>query len=117
MIVGLQCLGSYEMIRNIFRWLALVLLAYVGAAFFGKPNWQDVLRGTLIPTLQFDVISSRCWSPSLGTTLSAYLYSWQSNVEVEEAIAKRDVSVGVTSEELQSSKRARVTGRPSVTSQ
>src|SRR3954471_21104575 len=32
MILALQIWGSYKLIRNIFRWLALVLLAYVGAA-------------------------------------------------------------------------------------
>jgi Mn2+/Fe2+ NRAMP family transporter len=110
MIVGLQCLGSYETIRNIFRWLALVLLAYVGAAILARPNWQDVLRGTLIPTLQFDRDFLSMLVALVGTTLSAYLYSWQSNVEVEEAIAKRDMSVGVTSEELQSSKRDILSG-------
>ena len=30
-IFALQVWGSYELIRNVFRWLALSLLAYVGA--------------------------------------------------------------------------------------
>jgi Mn2+/Fe2+ NRAMP family transporter len=33
-IFALQVWGSYELIRNIFRWLALTLLAYVGSAIF-----------------------------------------------------------------------------------
>jgi Mn2+/Fe2+ NRAMP family transporter len=83
----LQILGSYTMIKNIFRWLALVLLAYVGAAFLAKPDLRMVLRFTFIPHLRFDVHSISMLVAVIGTTLSAYLYSWQSNEEVEEEVA------------------------------
>src|SRR4051812_21592736 len=37
-IVALQIWGSYQLIRNIFRWLALVLFAYIGSALLAKPD-------------------------------------------------------------------------------
>jgi NRAMP (natural resistance-associated macrophage protein)-like metal ion transporter len=85
----LQILGSYTLIRNIFRWLALVLLTYVGAALLSKPDLIDVLKGTFIPSLRFDTHSLSMLVAIIGTTLSAYIYSWQSNEEVEE-----DISLG-----------------------
>jgi NRAMP (natural resistance-associated macrophage protein)-like metal ion transporter len=85
----LQILGSYTLIRNIFRWLALVLLAYVGAAFLAKPDWGTVLKETFIPHLHFNTHTLSMLVAIVGTTLSAYLYSWQSNEEVEE-----DISLG-----------------------
>jgi len=45
-VVALQIYGSYVLIRNVFRWLALVLLAYVGAAVFAQPNLMETVRGT-----------------------------------------------------------------------
>jgi len=45
-IVVLQIWGSYRLIANIFKWLALALLAYVGAALFARPDPGEVLRGT-----------------------------------------------------------------------
>src|SRR3954467_8051795 len=45
-ILALQVWGSYELIRNVFRWLALALLAYVGSAILAKPDAGEVLRGT-----------------------------------------------------------------------
>ncbi len=48
-ILALQIFGSYAVIRDVFRWLALFLLAYVAAALFVRPHWEEVLRGTLIP--------------------------------------------------------------------
>ena len=86
-IFALQVWGSYELIRNIFRWLALTLLAYVGAAIVAKPDLGEVIRGTLIPTIRFDAQFLSLLVAVIGTTLSAYLYTWQSNQEVEEEIA------------------------------
>lgn len=86
-ILVLQIWGSYTLIRDIFRWLALVLLAYVGAAFLAKPNWGPVLRGTFIPHIHFTKDFLSLLVAVIGTTMSAYLYTWQSNEEVEEKIA------------------------------
>lgn len=86
-IFALQIWGSYELIRNIFRWLALTLLAYAGSAIIAKPDLLEVIKGTLIPTIRFDQKFLSLLVAVIGTTLSAYLYTWQSNQEVEEEIA------------------------------
>lgn len=87
-ILAVQIWGSYIFIRNIFRWLALTLLAYIGSAFLANPELLPVLRGTLIPRIQFNREFLSLLVAVIGTTLSAYLYTWQSNEEVEEEIAK-----------------------------
>ncbi|WP_394824221.1 NRAMP family divalent metal transporter [Pendulispora albinea] len=87
-ILCLQIWGSYQLIRNVFRWLALSLLAYVGAAFLAKPDLGEVVRGTLVPSIRFDREFLSLLVAVIGTTLSAYLYTWQSNEEVEEKIAE-----------------------------
>ena len=113
-ILVLQIWGSYELIRNIFRWLALTLLAYVGAAILAKPDLREVLRGTLIPTLRFDAQFLSLLVAVIGTTLSAYLYTWQSNAEVEEEISmgRRRLSQrkGATRRELKETRLDVVSG-------
>jgi NRAMP (natural resistance-associated macrophage protein)-like metal ion transporter len=108
-ILALQIWGSYSLIRTIFRWLALVLLAYVGSGILAKPELGEVLRGTLIPTIQFSAEFLAMLVAVIGTTLSAYLYTWQSNVEVEEEIqrgrTRLDQRKGATDEELRHSRR------------
>jgi Mn2+/Fe2+ NRAMP family transporter len=108
-ILALQIWGSYVLIRNIFRWLALALLAYVGSAFLAKPDLGPVLRGTFLPTIQFNKEFLAMLVAVVGTTLSAYLYTWQSNEEVEEKIAlgQRRVEdrAGATPRELKRSRR------------
>ncbi len=84
----LQLLGSYTLIRNIFRWLALALFAYVGSGVLATPDPWQVLRGTLVPHIELSKDFLSILVAVVGTTLSAYLYTWQSNVEVEEKIAE-----------------------------
>lgn len=89
----LQVMGSYTLIRRIFRWLALSLLAYAGAAVLSKPDLAAVLKGTLVPSVEFNKEFLSIIVAIIGTTLSAYLYTWQSNEEVEEKIAAGKTSV------------------------
>jgi Mn2+/Fe2+ NRAMP family transporter len=107
-VLTLQVWGSYELIRKIFRWLALVLLAYVPAAFMADPDWKEALLGTLVPTIHFDERFLSLLVAVIGTTLSAYLYTWQSNEEVEEEIASGRRTLrerrGATGEELRQSR-------------
>ncbi|MER8799067.1 Nramp family divalent metal transporter [Mesorhizobium sp. M0018] len=109
LIFALQVFGSYTLIRNIFRWLALALLAYVGAAILAKPDAAAVLRGTLLPRIEFNREFLSILVAIIGTTLSAYLYTWQSNEEVEEEIAQGRTTLsqrkGATESELRRSRR------------
>lgn len=108
-ILGLQIWGSYTLIRNVFRWLALALLAYIGSAILAKPELLPTLRGTFIPHIHFTKEFLAMLVAVIGTTLSAYLYTWQSNTDVEEDISmgRRRLTdrVGTTKEELRHSAR------------
>jgi NRAMP (natural resistance-associated macrophage protein)-like metal ion transporter len=108
-ILALQIWGSYTLIRNIFRWLALSLMAYVGAAFLARPELVPVLKGTFLPSFSFNKEFLSLLVAVIGTTLSAYLYTWQSNEEVEEKIARGRTRLserkGASEEELEHSRR------------
>ena len=86
-IVALQVFGSYRLIEKVFKWLALALLAYIGAALFARPDVAKVLAGTLIPTIQLDPKYIGILVALLGTTISPYLFFWQASQEVEEEIS------------------------------
>src|SRR3954454_5712360 len=67
-----------------------------------------VVRGSLVPTIQFSREFLSILVAIIGTTLSAYLYTWQSNVEVEEEIAQGRTKLsqrqGASEDELRSSR-------------
>jgi NRAMP (natural resistance-associated macrophage protein)-like metal ion transporter len=106
-VLVLQIWGSYRLIQNVFRVLAMSLLAYVFSAFRSHPDWGQVARGTFIPSIGFDRNTLSILVALIGTTLSAYLYSWQANQEVEEKEAEGKHSLrqrrGASDEELQTS--------------
>jgi NRAMP (natural resistance-associated macrophage protein)-like metal ion transporter len=85
-ILGLQIWGSYRLIAHTFKWLTLALFAYVGSAFPAQPDWSQVLAATLVPTIQFDTKFLTTLVAILGTTISPYLFFWQSSQEVEEEV-------------------------------
>jgi NRAMP (natural resistance-associated macrophage protein)-like metal ion transporter len=77
----------YELIATILKWLVLSLFAYVATAFLIHPNWSEVAKATFMPTLPK---GGQIWEAIvavLGTTISPYLFFWQSSQEVEEAKA------------------------------
>jgi len=86
-ILVVQIWGSYRLIAKTFKWLTLALLAYVLSAFFAKPDWTEILKGTVLPTLQFDRAFLVILVGILGTTITPYLFFWQADQEVEEEIS------------------------------
>jgi Mn2+/Fe2+ NRAMP family transporter len=70
------------------KWLALVLLSYVLAAMFVDMNWGEALKATFIPSMAWDKDSILLITAVLGTTISPYLFFWQTSQEVEEEILK-----------------------------
>jgi Mn2+/Fe2+ NRAMP family transporter len=113
-IYAIQYFGSYTTIRAVFRWLALILFAYVVAAVIARPNVNEVLYNTFIPHVRFDAEFLGIVVACIGTSLSAYVYTWQSNQEVEEEIAIGRVRLwqrkGATRRELMRTRRDVLTG-------
>src|SRR6202165_5289845 len=103
-ILGLQIWGSYKLIASVFKWLCIALFAYIGAGILARPDPGEVLRATVIPTIQFDAGFATTLVAILGTTISPYLFFWQASSEVEEEIQLGRHShwsrVGATDREL-----------------
>lgn len=83
-ILALQIWGSYKIVASVFKWLALSLLAYIGASVFAHPDLGAVLRGTFVPAIRFDATYLATLVAILGTTISPYMFFWQATQEVEE---------------------------------
>jgi NRAMP (natural resistance-associated macrophage protein)-like metal ion transporter len=100
-LVGLFGLGitaatiffPYQRIANILKWLALVLLAYIAAAFMAGGSWAGVLRDTFVPSLPKGKDAWGMLVAILGTTISPYLFYWQASEETEEEKTKGRMSV------------------------
>lgn len=83
----------YYQIAMILKWLALCLFAYVITAFIVGPDWKTVLHDTFVPSWPKGHDAWQNLVAILGTTISPYLFYWQSSQEVEheKAMGRRMV--------------------------
>jgi len=70
-----------------------VLLAYVLSAILANLDWSEVLRHAFIPTFSFNKDHLLIVVAILGTTISPYLFFWQTSQEVEEQISQGKTSI------------------------
>jgi len=84
LILVLLIWTSYQWIARIFKWITLVLFAYVLASFFANVDWWQALKVTLVPHLEWSRGFLAVLVGILGTTISPYLFFWQAAEEVEE---------------------------------
>ncbi|HUY53131.1 MAG TPA: divalent metal cation transporter [Candidatus Dormibacteraeota bacterium] len=86
-ILLLQIITPYVRYAKYLKWLALILFVYIASAILAHPNWNIIIRHGIIPhiTLGRDQILIIC--AILGTTITPYLFFWQTSQEIDEEIA------------------------------
>jgi NRAMP (natural resistance-associated macrophage protein)-like metal ion transporter len=113
LIVSFLFWSSYRQIARLFKWITLVLLAYVATAFFAHVDWRAAAVATVFPRLSWSRDFLSVLVGILGTTISPYLFFWQAAQEVEEEralgrnLAQRK---GATDDELRRARIDIVTG-------
>ena len=114
LLIVLQIWGSYRLISNVFRLLTLALFAYIASVFFAHPDGWAVLRSTFLPGIQWNNVFFAMLVAILGTTISPYLFFWQSDQEVEEKISRGEISLeqrkGTTKRALRSARSDTIVG-------
>jgi NRAMP (natural resistance-associated macrophage protein)-like metal ion transporter len=85
-----QVFFDYRRYVSILKWLTLVLFAYVVALGVVKVPWGEALRGLTIPTIEWDGQFLTTLVAILGTTISPYLFIWQSSQEAEDQRIDKD---------------------------
>ncbi len=83
-VLALEIFIGYHTYAKFLKFLALSLILYVVVALMVTSNWLAVLKATFIPQLEW---SSAYWYVIVaifGTTISPYMFFWQTAEEVEE---------------------------------
>lgn len=103
LIIGLMVYFPYKFIASHLKWLTFALFAYIASAILANLDWGKVLYGTFVPTIKFNKETIALIVAILGTTISPYLFFWQTSEEVEEVKEREKVThkkVIVTKHEL-----------------
>ncbi|MFA6177693.1 MAG: divalent metal cation transporter [Candidatus Paceibacterota bacterium] len=91
LIILLEVLIPYRTYIRILKWLAMTLFAYFITAFLIAVPWGEVLKATLLPQIQFNKSFLYIIVGIFGTTISPYLFFWQTSNVVEDSIAKHKI--------------------------
>lgn len=82
----LQIFTSYKRYAKYLKYLALVLIMYIFSALSTRLDFSKLLEYSLIPSITFSKEQIFLITGVLGTTISPYLFFWQTSQEVEEEI-------------------------------
>ncbi len=91
--LGLQIFTPYAKYARYLKWLAMILIAYIFSAILAHLNWSDVLRHGFIPSITWSQNQLLLICAILGTTISPYLFFWQTSQEVEDQIMKGSTTI------------------------
>ena len=89
----LQIFTTYARYAKILKYLTIALFSYVFTAFAVNMNWSTAFAHTVIPSLTFSKNQIFLLCAILGTTISPYLFFWQTSQEVEEKILKGEDTI------------------------
>ncbi|MEO8065301.1 MAG: divalent metal cation transporter [Candidatus Doudnabacteria bacterium] len=89
----LQIFTAYKSYARVLKWLALTLLSYVLSGLIVRIDWADALKHLIVPTIIFNKQSLILLIAVLGTTISPYLFFWQTSQEVEEQIMEGKTTI------------------------
>ena len=83
LILFLEIFIPYHRYAKILRWLCLSLVAYVAVLFVVQVPWGEVSLNAVVPHLLWAKADIALLIAMAGTTISPYLFFWQSAEEVE----------------------------------
>ena len=74
----------YAKIAFYLKWFCLSLLCYIIVPFLTEQQWAKIIKATFMPHLIWNHNYILIIIGILGTTISPYLFFWQTSIEVEE---------------------------------
>ncbi len=79
----------YQKLAAVMKWLCLTLLLYIIVPFLIKLDWYLILKNTFVPTIHFNKDFIGILVAILGTTISPYLFFWQTSMEAESMLQNK----------------------------
>ncbi len=91
-ILVAQIFIPYTKYVRVLKYLTLSLFAYVITAVIVGGNISQIFFNTIIPHFEFSSDFIMLFVAVFGTTISPYLFFWQTSEEAEEDVAKHKIS-------------------------
>lgn len=90
---------SYKRYSSYLKWMTLALVTYVLAGLVLNFDGKVLLENAFVPSFVFSKDSILILAAIIGTTISPYLFFWQTSQEVEEGILRGQTTIKKRQEE------------------
>jgi Mn2+/Fe2+ NRAMP family transporter len=91
-IWALVVFAGYRVVERVFLSVAVVFLAYVVSAFVAGPNWGDVGRGLVTPSVSFDTKTLLLMVATVGTTVTPYMFFYLQSSVADKGLGPEELS-------------------------
>jgi NRAMP (natural resistance-associated macrophage protein)-like metal ion transporter len=82
--------GSYSKTEKLFLAFTLVFFSYIITCFIVKPNWGEVLKATVTPTMKLDKGFILTFIGMIGTTITPYMQFYLQSAVVDKGLKLKD---------------------------
>jgi NRAMP (natural resistance-associated macrophage protein)-like metal ion transporter len=84
LIILIEIFFRYHAYVRVLKWLTISVFAYIFAGFMANPDWKEVLQNAFVPKIILSESYIFALIAIFGTTITPYLFFWQTSEEVEE---------------------------------
>ena len=91
-IWALVVFAGYRVVERVFLSVAVVFLAYVVSAFVAGPNWGEVGRGLVTPSVSFDTKTLLLMVATVGTTVTPYMFFYLQSSVADKGLGPEELS-------------------------
>lgn len=75
---------NYKIIEKFLFFLTFIFLSYIVSGILAKPDWQKVIHDIFLPNISLTPGYLVAGLGLMGTTVTPYLFFWQTKQEIEE---------------------------------
>jgi NRAMP (natural resistance-associated macrophage protein)-like metal ion transporter len=90
-IIGSEIIIPYKKYVKILKYTTLSLLAYIITAIIVGGSWSQILVSSIIPHIELKPEFATMFVAIIGTSISPYLFFWQTSEEAEEDVDKQKI--------------------------
>ena len=91
-IWALVVFGSYRLVERVFLSVAVVFLAYVLSAFVAGPDWGEVGRSLVTPTITFEPSFLLLMVATVGTTVTPYMFFYLQSSVADKGLGPEELA-------------------------
>ncbi|MFA6355092.1 MAG: Nramp family divalent metal transporter [Candidatus Paceibacterota bacterium] len=89
----LEIIVPYRKYTKYLKWLVIAVFSYILTGLIIHMDWSLLLHDGLIPQITFSKTQILLITGILGTTISPYLFFWQTSEEIEEEVLEGKTTI------------------------